>query len=253
MGLVVTGGGIREPDVCAWLHLVLCLLLEVGRRTKVFRGGLHAQKNAHQHGALVRMLVPHLAFARALPLLCSLAQPRATSPRADVRQPVDQSSRTRNIKTMLRSSQGVLWDVDGTLVESTDLAFVATNEVLEANGRPQITIEQYKVGCKFTTPERCAASPGHPPPCHQPSALLTLRLVARRSFNDHTGSPPGDGVGWKLGDEFDRTYVTRVSPETAGLFPGIDRLLRSLSLAGHPQGAPHRCTCYGASTLVSLP
>merc|ERR1740130_522717 len=143
------------------------------------------------------MLVPHLALARTLPLLCSLAQPRATSPRADdVRQPIDQSSRARNIKTMLRSSQGVLWDVDGTLVESTDLAFVATNEVLEANGRPQITIEQYKVGCKFTTPER---------------------------FNDHTGSPPGD--------EFDRTYVTRVSPETAGLFPGIDRLLRSLALA----------------------
>ena len=174
------------------------------------------------------MLVPHLAFARTLPLLCSLAQPRATSPRADdVRQPVDQSSRARNIKTMLRSSQGVLWDVDGTLVESTDLAFVATNEVLEANGRPQITIEQYKVGCKFTTPERCARpAPGiRLPPCGQPSALLTLRCAARRSFNDHTGSPPGDEVGWKLGDEFDRTYVTRVSPETAGLFPGIARLL----------------------------
>ena len=34
-----------------------------------------------------------------------------------------------------------------------------TNEVLEANGRPQITVEQYKVDCKFTTPERCAPSP----------------------------------------------------------------------------------------------
>ena len=100
------------------------------------------------------MFVPHLSLARTLPLLCSLAQPRATSPRAD-----DPSSRARNIKTMLRSAQGVLWDVDGTLVESTDLAFVATNEVLEANGRPQITVEQYKVGCKFTTPERCAPSP----------------------------------------------------------------------------------------------
>jgi len=55
----------------------------------------------------------------------------------------------------MRSSMGVLWDVDGTLVESTDLAFVATNEVLEANGFSQITVEQYKVGCKFTTPDRC--------------------------------------------------------------------------------------------------
>ena len=110
-------------------------------------------KSCERGGAPCR-LVPHLSLARTLPLLCSLAQPRATSPRAD-----DPSSRARNIKTMLRSAQGVLWDVDGTLVESTDLAFVATNEVLEANGRPQITVEQYKVGCKFTTPERCAPSP----------------------------------------------------------------------------------------------
>ena len=29
---------------------------------------------------------------------------------------------------------GVLWDVDGTLVESTKLAFDATNEVLVAEG-----------------------------------------------------------------------------------------------------------------------
>ena len=77
-----------------------------------------------------------------------------------------------------------------------------------------------------------------------PAALLSLRRVARRSFNVHTGSPPGDELGWKLGDEFDRTYVTRVSPETAGLFPGIDRLLRSLALAGHPQGAPRRSAPY---------
>ena len=67
-----------------------------------------------------------------------------------------------------------------------------------------------------------------------PAALLSLRRVARRSFNVHTGSPPGDELGWKLGDEFDRTYVTRVSPETAGLFPGIDRLLRSLSYRSIP-------------------
>ena len=189
------------------------------------------------------MLVPHLSLARTLPLLCSLAQPRTTSPRAD-----DPSSRARNIKTMLRSAQGVLWDVDGTLVESTDLAFVATNEVLEANGRPQITVEQYKVGCKFTTPERCAPSPSGaravPATLLAPAALLSLRRVARRSFNVHIGSPPGDELGWKLGDEFDRTYVTRVSPETAGLFPGIDRLLRSLALAGHPQGAPRRSAPY---------
>ena len=86
-------------------------------------------------------------LARTLPLLCSLPSPQALlTPLAP--------SRARIIKCMDRSSQGVLWDVDGTLVESTDLAFIASNEVLEANGFPAITVEQYKIGCKYTTPER---------------------------------------------------------------------------------------------------
>ena len=136
------------PRLFTYLLTYLCAF-PPSRASLAERGGASCER-----GGAPWMLVPHLSLARTLPLLCSLAQPRATSPRAD-----DPSSRARNIKTMLRSAQGVLWDVDGTLVESTDLAFVATNEVLEANGRPQITVEQYKVGCKFTTPERCAPSP----------------------------------------------------------------------------------------------
>ena len=90
-------------------------------------------------------------LARTLPLLCSLPSPQALlTPLAPGAAP----SRARIIKCMDRSSQGVLWDVDGTLVESTDLAFIASNEVLEANGFPAITVEQYKIGCKYTTPER---------------------------------------------------------------------------------------------------
>jgi len=110
----------------------------------------------------------------------------------------------------MRSSSAVLWDVDGTLVESTNLAYVATNEVLELNDFAPISIEQYKVGCRYTTPER---------------------------FNDHTGKPTGDKLGQRLGDEFDAMYVKRVSKQTAGLFSGMEQLLRSLALSGHPQGA----------------
>ena len=51
----------------------------------------------------------------------------------------------------------VLWDVDGTLVESTKLAFDATNEVLTAQGKPPVDVEAYKIGCKYTTPERFSA------------------------------------------------------------------------------------------------
>jgi len=118
-------------------------------------------------------------------------------------------SRARNIKTMLRSTSAILWDVDGTLVDSTNLGFTATNEVLASHGHPTVTEAQYKAGCRFTTPDR---------------------------FNHHIGQPTGDEQGAALGDEFDRTYVARVTVSTAGLFDGMDRLLRSLAMSGHPQG-----------------
>ena len=59
-------------------------------------------------------------------------------------------------------------------------------------------------------------------------------------------------MGQKLGDEFDNTYVKRVSPQTAGLFPGMDRLLHSLSLAGHPQGAlSNACGAYVRAVVAA--
>ena len=121
--------------------------------------------------------------------------------------------------------RGVLWDVDGTLVESTRLAFDATNEVLEANGAKAVSVEDYKIGCRYTTPER---------------------------FNFHLGLDEGSEEGARLGQIFDETYVLRVSKETAGLFDGMDRLLRSLSLAGHPQGAlSNACGAYVRAVMAA--
>jgi phosphoglycolate phosphatase-like HAD superfamily hydrolase len=119
----------------------------------------------------------------------------------------------------------VLWDVDGTLVESTKLAFDATNEVLLDQGCNAVSVEQYKVGCRYTTPER---------------------------FNYHLGLKTGDPKGAQLGQIFDDTYVARVSEQTAGLFDGIDRLLRSLTLAGHPQGAlSNACGAYVRAVMAA--
>ena len=120
---------------------------------------------------------------------------------------------------------GVLWDVDGTLVESTRLAFDATNEVLCGAGREAVTEADYKFGCRYTTPER---------------------------FNYHMGLPTGDPQGGKLGDIFDDTYVQRVSKETAGLFDGMERLLRSLAMAGHPQAAlSNACGAYVRAVMTA--
>lgn len=88
-------------------------------------------------------------------------------------------------------------------------AFDATNEVLVGAGRDAVTVDEYKVGCKYTTPER---------------------------FNYHLGLQTGDAEGARLGQIFDDTYVARVSPMTAGLFTGIDGLVRALAMNGHPQG-----------------
>ena len=69
----------------------------------------------------------------------------------------------------------------------------------------------YFLGCRYTTPDR---------------------------FSFHVGEEiPNGERGAALGADFDATYVARVSASTAGLFPGIERLLRSLALAGRPQGA----------------
>ena len=111
--------------------------------------------------------------------------------------------------TLLRAERAVLWDVDGTLVDSTSLGFTATNEVLETSGFTTITVNEYYLGCRYTTPER---------------------------FNYHVQQEPGSAVGTRLGRLFDETYVKRVSKQTAGLFPGMERLLRNLAMAGHPQG-----------------
>jgi hypothetical protein len=51
----------------------------------------------------------------------------------------------------------------------------------------------------------------------------------------HFFAAPGSEEGKRLGDIFDATYVNRVSEKTAGLYDGIEQLLRSLALSGHPQ------------------
>lgn len=95
---------------------------------------------------------------------------------------------------------------------STGLGFTATNEVLSTNSYRIIDEADYKLGCRYTTPDR---------------------------FNFHVQQPPGSEEGKRLGDIFDATYVNRVSERTAGLFDGMEQLLRSLALSGHPQvGAP---------------
>lgn len=119
----------------------------------------------------------------------------------------------------------VLWDIDGTLVESTRLGFEGTNTVLLNNGYAQITEEQYKEGTKYPTPER---------------------------FGFHVSGNPADLAGPGLGRQFDELYVTKVSPETVPLFPGLAALLSELLGEGCRLGAlSNACGDYVRAVLAT--
>ena len=110
--------------------------------------------------------------------------------------------------------QAYIFDVDGTLSDSFQLGFDATNKVLEKNGIPTITAEIYHDHTRYATPDRLAR---------------------------HAGFLPGDdayaATGQALGQEFDDLYIGLVDIKTSGFFEGIaEKILEKLP-AEVPLGA----------------
>lgn len=106
---------------------------------------------------------------------------------------------------MYKEVKGVIFDIDGTLADSWKLGFDATAVILDKNGIEPITEEIYHQCTKYATPERLARHAGVEP-----------------------GSEDFIATGARLAEEFDELYVGLVSVETAGFFPGIETLLRSI-------------------------
>ena len=113
-----------------------------------------------------------------------------------------------NTKTISDSSAtlppvSVMFDVDGTLCNSCELAFENTNLIFQKEGLPTIDKKTYHYATRFSTPRR---------------------------FAWHvTGNADDDsGIGERLAKEFDDTYVKLVSKRTAGLFPGLFEEIRAL-------------------------
>lgn len=101
--------------------------------------------------------------------------------------------------------QGIIFDIDGTLVDSWKLGFDATQVVLNKYKIPLITHELYHECTRYATPERLAR---------------------------HAGLVPGDldfeTVGAQLAQEFDDLYVGLVSVETAGFFDNVKDFLEKI-------------------------
>ena len=107
------------------------------------------------------------------------------------------------------SATAVVWDVDGTLADTTDLGFASTNAVLLEASLPTITLEQYLRGTRYATPQRLA--------WHATGDI------------DH---PSGEA----LGAAFDAHYIALVDDRTAGFFPGIRDLVRRIASGGTAGG-----------------
>jgi len=119
--------------------------------------------------------------------------------------------------------KAVLWDVDGTLVDSTDLAWTSTNKVLEKNGFDTVSMAEYKEATRLTTPARLAF---------------------------HAKKDEKDPVGDTLAEQFDGLYVGLVSPSTVPFFTGVDSLLGELHAEGVPVGAlSNACGAYVRAVL----
>merc|ERR1712196_553678 len=102
----------------------------------------------------------------------------------------------------------VIWDVDGTLVDSTHLGYSATNRILQAAGYPPVSEAQYNYGCRFRTGER---------------------------FNHHIGESLESLDGFRLGKQYDESYLADINLETCPLYPGMHELVLELAGCGCSQ------------------
>ena len=106
-------------------------------------------------------------------------------------------------RSFMKTTRGLLFDIDGTLSDSFRLGFESTQKVLTSNGYRTINEDEYHQGTRYTTPARLA--------WHS------------------TGEPNGDSsIGIELGRQFDEMYVKLVSTETAPLYEGILPMLESI-------------------------
>ena len=132
---------------------------------------------------------------------------------------------TRARASALARARTVVWDVDGTLANSTELAFGSTNAVLRASGYDEIDRAEYLIGSKYTTPRRLAW---------------------------HATKDPDDARGEALGAAFDAAYVELVSRETTGFYEGVKRVVERLRASERRQAVlSNACGAYARAVVAA--
>jgi phosphoglycolate phosphatase-like HAD superfamily hydrolase len=154
------------------------------------------------------LLLLYCGVASVLPLAVSLTiaarQPRIAMAASFSSNAILESAYPANEAVFARV-QAVIFDIDGTLADSGELGFNATQVILQKNGYPLISHDEYNHGTRYTTPDRLARHAGLTP--------------TDEGF---------DELGQMLGREFDDLYIDLVSIETAALYPGMRDLVRRI-------------------------
>ena len=157
------------------------------------------------HAARVSSIAPSRTSPRArAPAGRTVSVP--SSSRSPARTPSPRAAMSTSARAVpsveFHAADAVIWDVDGTLADSTELGFTSTNAVLTEANLPAITLAQYMVGTRYATPQRLAW---------------------------HATGDVDHPSGVELGAAFDRHYIALVSLQTAGFFPGVADLVAALA------------------------
>ena len=147
------------------------------------------------HAARVSSIAPSRTSPRArAPAGRTVSVP--SSSRSPARTPSPRAAMSTSARAVpsveFHAADAVIWDVDGTLADSTELGFTSTNAVLTEANLPAITLAQYMVGTRYATPQRLAW---------------------------HATGDVDHPSGVELGAAFDRHYIALVSPPDRRILP----------------------------------
>jgi phosphoglycolate phosphatase-like HAD superfamily hydrolase len=163
------------------------------------------------------------------------------------------SSSISTTTTTTTTTTTVLFDIDGTLADSFQLGFDATQEVLAREGLPPITHADYHAHTIYPTPERLARHAFQLP---TPRGVVEDGAAEALSLGKVASREDFQATAMRLGAAFDELYIGLVSTETACFYDGVGALLERLAATPAastvPRPPPPLAAAAAATTTTTI-